>query len=92
MTLLTLWQEHYLATEINSLGKCLWKKNKKNFLVKHIVNFSSALAILFCIFYLFENVSPLILYFPSILIEKNCPVFLSFSKKLFLFFFFNTFI
>ena len=90
MTLLTLWQEHFLATEINSLEKCLWKK--KILLVKHIVNFSSALAILFCIVYLFENVSPLILYFPSILIGKNCPVFLSFSKKLFLFFFFNTFI
>ena len=79
MTLLTLWQEHFLATEINSLEKCLWKK--KILLVKHIVNFSSALAILFCIVYLFENVSPLILYFPSILIGKNCPVFFKFLKK-----------
>ena len=51
------------------------EKKQKKFLVKHIVNFSSALAILFCIVYLFENVSPLILYFPSILIGKNCPVF-----------------
>ena len=81
MTLLTLWQEHYLATEINSLGKCLWKKKQKKFLVKHIVNFSSALAILFCIVYLFENVSPLILYFPSILIEKKLSSFFKFLKK-----------